>query len=291
MTTKPSGTLKEFLKTKKSDSRLVGPVERHMLTKPIDTSRRQDVLHPSELVKNTFCKKSAYFKLLGHTEEEQRPSLRLRSIFDEGHTIHAKWQGWLEEMGNLYGAWLCAYCDRYFWALSPDNCPGCNNHSYLKYKEVPLFDDELRISGHADGWVIGLGEPFIIEIKSIGAGTIRMEQPALLANNDGDLSKAWRDIRRPFPTHLRQGQLYLEVIRRMKVAGHFPNIDIPQECVFIYELKADQSYKEFVVSADQEIISDCLDTAFEIVHAVRVGQVPDCTVRNCKSCAQFKESE
>jgi hypothetical protein len=156
-----------------------------------------------------------------------------------------------------------------------------------------LVDNSLRIAGHADGWVVGLGDPFLIEIKSIGTGTIRMEQPALLSSNDGDLSKAWRDIRRPFPSHLRQGQFYLELLRRMKESGnYFQDQEIPTEIVFLYELKADQSYKEFVVKADAVVVKDSLDTAYDVVHAVSVGQPPKCPNnpdKGCKACAQFQE--
>jgi len=290
--TRPSGTLKAFLDTKKADTRLLGSIERHLLTRDLDTSRRTDVLHPSELIKNDFCTRAAYFKLNGAVVEPDRPNLRLQNIFEEGHSIHDKWQTWIWQMGNLYGRWECLPCGGNWWGLSPTTCPDCAS-SLLRYREVPLVDNSLRIAGHADGWVVGLGDPFLIEIKSIGTGTIRMEQPALLSSNDGDLSKAWRDIRRPFPSHLRQGQFYLELLRRMKESGnYFQDQEIPTEIVFLYELKADQSYKEFVVKADAVVVKDSLDTAYDVVHAVSVGQPPKCPNnpdKGCKACAQFQE--
>lgn len=285
---KPSGTLKAFLDTKKVETRLVGPIERHLMTRPRDTSRRTDVLHPSELIKKDFCQRAAYFKVIGLGVEEDRPNLRLQSIFDEGHSIHHKWQAWIAEMGNLYGRWSCESCVGPFWAQSPGKCPSCGGK--VDYREVPLTDPDLMIAGHSDGWVRGLGDEFLIEIKSIGTGTIRMEQPALLSNNENDLSKAWRDIRRPFPSHLRQGQLYLELVRRMAKRGEVDSY--PTEIVFLYELKADQSYKEFSVKADSEVIKDCLDMAYDIARAVEVSQAPPCNINlqsGCKHCTPYAE--
>lgn len=286
---KPSGSLKTFLDTKKVETRLIGPIERHLLSRPKDTSRRTDVLHPSELVKNDFCARASYFKIIGKGVEEDRPGLRLQSIFDEGHSIHDKWQAWIKEMGNLWGLWECRSCQNLWYATSPDHCSECSS-TILKYREVPLVDADLNIAGHSDGWVKGLGDDFLIEIKSVGAGTIRMEQPSLLRDG-ADLHTAWRDIRRPFPTHVRQGQLYLELARRMAAAGLVETY--PQEIVFLYELKADQSYKEFVVRADPVVVKDMLDTAYDITHAVRISQPPVCNINvqsGCKACNKYEET-
>lgn len=265
------------MESKKTETRVIGPIERHILLRPADTSRRQDVLHPSELVKDDFCVRAAYFRLTGRVVPQERPNLRLQSIFDEGHAVHAKWQGYLAEMGVLYGMWDTL--EGRTWGLSADM------YGDAKYREVPLTDEALRISGHSDGWVKGLGEDFMIEIKSIGPGTIRVENPSLFRN--GDLFAAWREIRRPFPTHVRQGQLYLALANRMKDRGEFDSA--PQEIVFIYELKADQSAKEFVVAYDPALSKDALDDAYDVVKAVEAGIAPDCRFEGCKNCAAYEE--
>jgi len=64
---------------------------------------------------------------------------------------------------------------------------------------------------------------------------------------DGDLNKAWKNIRRPFRGHLLQGQMYLELAKRMSGA------EAPTEIVFLYELKSNQAYKEFTIKADYEV--------------------------------------
>ena len=99
------------------------------------------------------------------------------------------------------------------------------------------------------------------------------------------MGKAWRGIRRPFRTHLLQGQVYLELAKRMGTP-----ID---EIVFIYELKADQDYREFVVKADYEIVEPIFEKAKQVVDAV-IAQTPiACTVNEvgCKSCLQFGEND
>lgn len=288
---KPNGSLKKFLDSRRVDTRLIGPIERHLLTRPQDKSRRLDVLHPSEIVKNDFCKRAAYFVITTGQKKDDRPGLRLQSIFDEGHAIHHKWQSWIRDGGWLYGKWHCTYCSLLFWETSPASCPECGHGAYLKYEEVPVYDEDLMIAGHADGWVKGLGDDFLIEIKSIGTGTIRMEDPSLLA--DGDLASAWKNIRRPFSTHVRQGRLYLELARRMHSKGLLDSF--PTEMVFIYELKMDQSYKEFVIAADAEFLSRQLDDAFEVAQAVRkeLG-APPCSISptsGCKQCRPYDEQD
>ena len=269
--------LKRFLDAKKSNPRLIGDIERHLLAKKPE-DRRTDVLHPSEMAKSDWCLRASYFALSGMPVKKENPNLRLQSIFDEGHFIHAKWQNWFSEMGVLHGYWDLGTPNNKTWATSKD-LAGIPNKVY---KEVPLVYDELRIAGHADGWIKGIGEDCLIEIKSIGAGTIRIEAPDLIAKADGDLQGAWRSIRRPFSTHVMQGQIYLELMRRL---GHEVN-----EIVFLYELKADQDYKEFVIKADFELVESKFLKAKRVCEAVEAGTPLECSNNGslgCKQCQQF----
>jgi len=224
--------LKRFLDAKTKPSRLIGDIERHLMARPVG-DRSTTVLHPSEIIKRDFCRRSAYFLLL----------------FD----------------------------------LGPTTCPNCGNDT-MEYNEVTLVDNDLRIAGHTDGWIKGIGDDTLIEIKSIGPGTIRSEAPNLFMDNEGDFMKAWKNVRRPFPSHIMQGQVYLELMQRM---GHDVN-----EIVFIYELKADQDYKEFSIKRDFELVRHIFDNAKLIVDAVEAGLVPDCNNNpggTCKQCAPYKE--
>jgi len=42
--------LKKFVDVGKKNTRVLGSLERHLMSKPKDRSRRTDVLHPSEMV-------------------------------------------------------------------------------------------------------------------------------------------------------------------------------------------------------------------------------------------------
>ena len=279
-----SGELKRFLDAKKSNKRLVGDVERFLLSQP-PGDRRTDVLHPSEIIKRDWCLRQSYFLLKGHKKIQQTPNLRLQSIFDEGHAIHAKWQNWIAKMGILHGDWECIACGAVTkMQTSPTNCSVCDSGA-LRYEEVKLIDDDLRIAGHTDGWVKGHGDDFLIEIKSIGPGTIRAEASELF-NGNQDFMAAWKEVRRPFNSHIMQGQMYLELMKRM---GHEVN-----EIVFLYELKADQDYKEFAVKADYELVRHVFDKAEKVVESVKENEAPRCSNNlggYCKHCEGYDEEE
>ena len=260
----PKTELKKFLDTKSRPSRLIGDIERHLMARPVG-DRSTTVLHPSEIIKRDWCKRASYFLLSGHTKIAEKPNLRLQSIFDEGHAIHHKWQRWFQEMGVLYGRFACTGCQFSLFDVGPITCPNCGNNT-MEYLEVTLFDDDLRIKGHTDGWIRGIGDDCLIEIKSIGPGTIRNEQPSLIMDADGDFMKAWKNVRRPFSSHILQGQVYLELMKRM---GNPVN-----EIVFLYELKADQDYKEFTIKADFEIVEHVFEGAKFVVDAVNEGKAP-----------------
>lgn len=280
----PSSTLKDYLATGKADSRLIGPIDRHLMAKPADTSRRTDVLHPSEIVKSDWCYRASYHLLMGAPKPPEVKRLRSEGVFATGHEVHHKYQRWLYEMGALVGEFRCRNCHHVFWDQCPYTCPMCNSIS-LGYAEVPVMSVAHRIQGKADGWVTGLGADFLLEIKSIGPGTVRAEQPALLAEHDGDILKAWKDIKRPFLSHRRQCALYLELL-------HLERDDAPGEMLFLYELKATQEIKEFVVRRRPELVSGLLAAALRLVEDVRSGNIPGCNVNGeagCRKCKPFED--
>jgi hypothetical protein len=273
-----SNDLKKFLDAKKTETRLIGDIERHLMRRP-ESDRQTDVLHPSEIIKADWCHRYSFYLLKGGKKKADKPSLRLQNIFDEGHAIHEKWQNRFYEMGTLYGKFNCVYCKGVTFGLSPTECEHCGC-DVLKYGEVSLREESLRIAGHTDGWIKNLGEDCLIEIKSIGAGTLRFEAPDLLYDADGDVTKAWKNIRRPFRSHLLQGQMYLELASRMY------GDKAPKEIVFLYELKADQDYKEFTVKADFDIVERVFNAAKKVVDAVEADSMPKCNVSSdgCKQC-------
>ena len=282
--------LKKFLDAKAKPTRLLGDIERYLLQRP-PGDRSTVVLHPSEIIKRDWCKRASYFLLRGYEKVAEKPPLRLQSIFDTGHAIHSKWQFWFQDMGILHGKFKCDVCDDITWGTSPAECEHCGaGKNKLVYAEVTLHDDALRIKGHTDGWIKDEVGDALIEIKSIGPGTIRAEAPDLMMDAGGDFMKAWTNIRRPFGPHILQGQIYLELMKRMGQVGS--NGQPLDEIVFIYELKADQSFKEFKVKADYELVRHVFEGAEKVVAAVEAGVAPRCNNNvggTCKQCAPYSE--
>lgn len=282
---KPSGSLKKFVDVSKKKTRVLGSVERHIIAKPSDTSRRTDVLHPSEMADSLWCYRASYFQLLGRPVIAKRvASLRLMSVFEEGHGIHAKWQRWFQEMGCLFGKWYCHECEEMFWGGSD-----CHDGP-LSYREVPLFYSPLRIMGHSDGWLTNLGDPLMLEIKSIGMGTIRYEAPELLAEHNGNFDKIWDSLSAPFMKHITQVQIYMKLAELLsKTDSSYEGF--PNEAVIIYEAKPTQEVKEFVIPKSDFDIEHLFEAAKRIVDAVDNLEPVPCNIspNGCNKCKGYDE--
>lgn len=276
--------LKRFLDAKKKPSRVLGDIERHLQAKP-PQDRSTTVLHPSEIIKKDWCRRASYFLLLGYPKAAGNPGLRMQSIFDQGHLTHAKWQRWFHEMGTLHGKFKCLACRKVEWGTALWDCPNCGITGLMEYDEVALVDPPNRIAGHTDGWVKKApDDEFLIEIKTVGPGTIRAEAPQLMSKHGGDFMKAWNDIRRPFAPHLMQGQMYLELMQRMG--------NPIEEIVFMYELKADNSFKEFSIKRDPSFVEHIFTRAEKLMERIEDKNPPACSNNaggHCSSCEPYKE--
>lgn len=257
------------------------------------STRRQDIIHPSEVAKTGWCPRSTYLRIercraLGdpYWKPPESVGVQLLNIFDEGHYIHDKWQKRLRDMGDLWGNWECDYCGRiYKDCLNPYKCDDCPRFTFT-YKEIPLRNDALLISGHADGGVPRLKS--LIEIKSVGVGTARIEAPDIFkANSEGqkiDLTGLWRDIKEPFPAHVRQGQLYLYLCQETD----FEDEEIEfNQIIFLYESKFNQGAKEFVVKYDYTAIKPLIEQIEEIVSGLENGTPVNCPFGGCKDCEYY----
>jgi hypothetical protein len=155
------------------------------------------------------------------------------------------------------------------------------------YKEIPLnAEQENLIVGSSDGGIPVHGT--LVELKSVGAGTLRFEEPELLRSHTHktisgksliDYDGLWRGINRPFASHQRQGQIYLWLCR-------YAGLDFDR-VTFVYESKFTQGAKEFVVRRRESIIESLVDSAYEIKAALDGrGSVPRCPTGGCKRCEQ-----
>jgi rubrerythrin len=100
--------------------------------------------------------------------------------------------------------------------------------------------------------------------------------PKSLISSWVDFEGLWKDLRHPFPAHLRQGHTY----------GGLAGVE---EVVFIYEYKPTQAYKEFVVKVSPRIYQPILDMALDVKWAVEKGRAPRCPHGGCKQCRTTSE--
>jgi rubrerythrin len=274
---KPVGRLLDLAEINKKPSLLLNDIQKFLIDR-IDqpNDRRQDILHPSEMAHSDWCPRQSNYRLAGTKESDSQKNHGhvLENIFDEGHTIHDKWQRRLWAMGRLWGDWFCLSCNWRWTDNAPSRCPNCGvGKSMLNYVEVNLNgEDKWLIAGHEDGAINDLNA--LIEIKSIGQGTLRLEDPGLLRDHhletvDGkkvyDLDGIWKGLKRPLPGHVRQTAIYLALAKEMGLP--FDRV------IFIYEYKSNQLTKEFSVKYNPRIAEPLLDQALDIKYALSKGKI------------------
>lgn len=290
---KVSGSLKTFADIQKTGG-LLSDIQTHRMKEAAKNDRRQDVVHPSEMAKADWCPRATYYRIrdtrAGTPLTPEKFGVQMDNIFEEGHSIHRKWQGWLTDMCRLWGTWMCEICEHTWIDTSPEHCPNCDSEFGVLYQEVPLDAEESHlIIGHADGGVRDIAS--MIEIKSIGVGTLRMEEPGLVKDHtkktiDGksvlDLDGLWKAIRRPLAAHVRQANVYLWLAAQLR----YPFTKM----VFLYEYKATQAVKQFEISLSNRIVDPLIDSALDIKYALSGGRLPDRppfagkAVKTCLKC-------
>lgn len=281
---KLTSALAERTKAKATPGVLLPAVKESMLAKYTqDTSRRWDIIHPSELShQKDFCPRAVYLRITeGPIAREGKGFDFVRdNIFDEGHTIHAKWQERLRYATPLFGNWECIICGDYVRAtVEPRDilCFGDMHHVW-EYREITLdAEDSAMLVGHADGgaWTT------LAEIKSIGEGSLRIEEPELYKAADGDLKALWKDFTRPVKTHVNQVDIYLWIAREMGLP--FTSAEI------IYESKWNQQVKNFTIDYSEYRSTRLVDQAKAIKYAVDHKEEPGCRFPGeCENCKPFE---
>lgn len=245
------------------------------------------------MAKADWCPRLAYWHLTRDPEAAERASFQREAIFQYGHDAHARWQRWLAEMNLLAGYWKCQRCGlRTYFNQSQGTAFDCSCGGSWVYDELPLDDPELLIAGSTDGYIPS--RQCLIEIKTIGEGTVRFDNPELLVRHTYDTKKGpvvdlpglWGGIHRPFDSHMRQGQLYLYLARKM---GY--DVD---KIVFLYDSKLNQDAKEFSVDYDERPIKPLLSGAMNVAMAINHNAaVPTCIRgdEKCAGCRYYEEQD
>jgi hypothetical protein len=281
--TKATGRLRDQARARSSPGVVLPVIKEHLLAKMAHANddRDQSVIHGSEMAKEDWCIRATYWRIMGKPEPEGKYSFVLENILAEGTSIHEKWQTWLQETGKLWGDWKCTYCGDTQRCTSAELISYCTDHDFpWKYQEISLRDG--LITGHADG-AIGTN---LIELKSVGMGTLRTEAASTLKKyyipeyKIYDLNALWKDIKHPFITHLRQGNIYLHLAEKMGLP--FDSI------TFVYEFKPFQQVKEFTVKKSDRILEPLLARAGKLTDAVEKKKPPECEFGGCKHCKAYE---
>lgn len=314
-TKKPEGPMAELARIKrKAGNVLLGELEKAELAEfEADSDRRADCLHPSEMAKEDWCYRASYYRIK-HNQwvKDEKFSPQMQRIFATGNEAHTKWQRRMRATGKLWGDWRCIVCRTVRgecfeppWELCHrlDEDEDPRPHIW-EYREVSLAWG--IVSGHEDGGIGSVdpaapdhmvldGNSYLVELKTIGTGTVRHDAPDLLKEHykelkDGgrvyDIDSLWRTITKPFPTHTRQANVYLWLAGEM---------GLPFKKVrFLYELKHNSSTKEFVIVPSERIMKPILTGMRVVEYALEQGVPPECNQKdengeNCRQCTAYEE--
>ena len=240
-----------------------------------DNSFHRKGIYPAEM-SHEHCQRAIHYRLTDVPPEPSPNSIVSELIFNHGNASHEWWQNNWWGMGILKGVFFCTACEMLWEDTSPLECPRCGRpRLFLEYKEVPFRSREYNVVGRADADTTTDG---LIEIKTIGVGSIRWEAPHLVEKYGQDWDTLWRNIKHPFPSHRKQGWMYCHFLGR-------------EEIKFIYDPKfVSAAPKEFVVKYEPSFIEDILEECLLINRNVATGRVPkrpewaEKTHRTCGFC-------
>src|SRR5581483_239473 len=157
---KPAGRMRDLAEVRKTRGLLIPELKAVALkTAGKDPDRRQDVIHASEMAKADWCPRATFYRITGRETPAESFSFVLENIFDEGNSIHAKWQERMRQTGKLWGSWRCRICR----VLAPDGwepspmdgrCLVAQIQHIWEYAEVHLWDREFGVIGNEDGAMV-----------------------------------------------------------------------------------------------------------------------------------------
>lgn len=287
---KLSSKLAERQKAMRGEGVVLPAVKTQMLKEfEAGEDRPWDIIHPSELShQDRFCPRAVFIRITEGKLPPGKFNFVTQNIFGEGNSIHEKWQARLRKAVPLWGDWKCMICEMAVRdSLEPPARGGgdCDNafaiNHIWEYREVNLdARAEALLSGHADG---AFGNS-LVEFKSVGEGSVRIEAPKLYkrhyADGQMDLKGLWQGISRPFGTHLNQGDIYLWIAQQLGLPFN--------QMAFVYESKWNQQVKEFVVPYNEARSLQLVDQAKTLMQNVKYRSEPECRFPGeCDECKPY----
>lgn len=242
---------------------------------------------------------------------------QLQRIFDNGHYTHDRWKTYLEATGALMGVWQCtntAHSESPIFdkavkdsrteddfnkgifgknsklgILKPTVCD-CGWTDF-KYNEVGFFDEETNWGGHVDG-ILDLS--ILDKLTSTEPNKYMIVQSSVFYPEDWGKNQVvvdfktmnpfqFKKLSEPLPYHITQMQIYL-YLSGLKYGK------------FIYEDKAVQSVKEYLVTRDDNFLAIKKAEAVDLKHIVthtnengkRVLPLRGFQDKSCEDCLRCK---
>ena len=210
-------------------------VDRYLLGRNEIYDSIDEWIHPSSVpALDSICPRSIFFDKFTPIEKYPKKLLiedhspRTRRIFDNGHSVHRRWQAYLVESGIVH----------------PDKGVGW---------EIPIRDEELGVLGHVDAVCypdsrnrVSLkysdnGSPLLTEkgfvIERSEPKHLTFTGNPVLADIKSVRDAKWRTLIEPVIIHKVQVTCYMAVLKI-------------NTAVLIYESKDTQEAKEFIVRFD-----------------------------------------
>lgn len=219
-----------------------------------DFCRARDDDDPQGMYKYHRQVAYSYYEALGLitlAEGVVKPNGQLERIFDNGHYAHDRWRVYLERAGKgaLWGRWVCQNpihikpkiygLDKKLGCVRPDKCE-CGKSDF-QYMEVGFRDEETTWGGHVDAVIDARRWPYAKNVDR-DAKDPDLRLVMVIVDFKTINPFGFKKLEAPKPEHITQMQIYL-------------SLSGLQSGKFIYENKADQSVKEYVVERDDEFIN------------------------------------
>lgn len=273
--------LSDLLKTFKNEKEgILDEMDRFLLynRKGADIGRpyeeRIEGWHHPSVLSSVSCDRAYIYGWIKAKKSNPSINAKGRKIFDCGNDYGYRKQGYLWCMDKLLGRWLCIEC-KHLW-LDLENpsyrkCPECGSELEiwynLQYLELPLFDYENNLCGHADLAFKHEGQIKIGEVKSI--------------KNRGErqsYTPSFEDLNEPLVHHRIQLNCYLNMAK--KECGK--NERDFEKGIFIYGGKNNQEEKEFEIRRSIEDYQAVITRKEILDEYIKIFKLPErlCTNKN-----------
>lgn len=244
--------------------------QNYLVQKAAANDRKYDIFHPSAW--GGCLRKVAYQYYNGEEQfvikRASNISLKGERIFDNGHSVHARWQKYLDGSGVLRGYWKCTnpMCNAVYGEkeklgilnpLRKDPCwkCRCGNNISLEYQEIRVKSDTTyNFDGHCDAVIDFRGTPYERQDKY---DLIVVDFKSIKDEHFADITEY-----KPKHEHVVQVNIYMWIL------------DL-HGSVVLYENKNTQMVKEIFVPRDDKLIENVKEQAIWMRNVLKDKKLPN----------------